>query len=94
MLKEHSPQTMAKTLQRSMQAFANIGGYRLEWQLLNTKWFLPQNRERIYLVGYLGGQKWRTSISYRRRNKSPQKEVQVTQVLVIQILIQKLVEVE
>ena len=43
-----------------LQAFANIGGYRLEWQLLNTKWFLPQNRERIYLVGYLangsGGQ--------------------------------------
>jgi DNA (cytosine-5)-methyltransferase 1 len=38
-----------------LQAFTNIGGYRLEWQLLNTKWFLPQNRERIYLVGYLGG---------------------------------------
>jgi len=37
-----------------LQAFANIGGYRLEWQLLNTKWFLPQNRERVYLVGYLG----------------------------------------
>ena len=43
-----------------IQAFTNLGGYRLEWQLLNTKWFLPQNRERIYLVGYLadgsGGQ--------------------------------------
>lgn len=37
-----------------LQAFANIGGYRLEWQLFNTKWFLPQNRERIYLVGYIG----------------------------------------
>ena len=36
-----------------LQAFANIGGYRLEWQLLNTKWLLPQNRERIYLVGHL-----------------------------------------
>lgn len=36
-----------------IQCFANIGGYRLEWQLLNTKWFLPQNRERIYLVGHL-----------------------------------------
>ena len=36
-----------------LQAFTNIGGYRLEWQLLNTSWFLPQNRERIYLVGYL-----------------------------------------
>ena len=37
-----------------IQAFTNLGGYRLEWQLLNTKWFLPQNRERIYLVGYIG----------------------------------------
>jgi len=36
-----------------IQAFANIGGYRLEWQLLNTSWFLPQNRERVYLVGHL-----------------------------------------
>ena len=35
-----------------LQAFANIGGYRLEWQLLNTANYLPQNRERIYLVGY------------------------------------------
>lgn len=37
-----------------IQAFADLGGYRLEWQLLNTAWFLAQNRERIYLVGYLG----------------------------------------
>ena len=35
-----------------IKAFIDIGGYRLEWQLLNTSWFLPQNRERIYLVGY------------------------------------------
>ena len=35
-----------------IQAFANIGGCRCEWQLCNTSWFLPQNRERIYLVGY------------------------------------------
>ena len=35
-----------------IQAFADLGGYTLEWQLLNTAWFLPQNRERIYLVGY------------------------------------------
>jgi DNA (cytosine-5)-methyltransferase 1 len=43
-----------------LQAFANIGGYRLEWQLLNTKWFLPQNRERIYLVGYIGNRRGRS----------------------------------
>jgi len=38
-----------------LKAFANIGGYRLEWQLLNTSWVLPQNRERIYLIGHLAG---------------------------------------
>lgn len=37
-----------------IKEFTNIGGYRLEWQLLNTSWFhrTPQNRERVYLVGY------------------------------------------
>ncbi|SDE68316.1 DNA cytosine methyltransferase [Riemerella columbipharyngis] len=38
-----------------VQAFTHLGRYRLEWQLLNTKWFLPQNRERIYLIGHLDG---------------------------------------
>lgn len=36
-----------------IQAFANIDGYGLEQQLVNTAWLLPQNRERIYLVGHL-----------------------------------------
>ena len=36
-----------------LQSFANIGDYTIEWQLLNTSWLLPQNRERIYLVGHL-----------------------------------------
>ena len=38
-----------------LQALAYIGGYRLEWQLLNTSWLLPQNRERIYLIGHFAG---------------------------------------
>jgi len=38
-----------------LKAFANIGDYTIEWQLLNTSWLLPQNRERIYLVGHLAG---------------------------------------
>lgn len=37
-----------------VQAFANIGGYRLQWQLLNTIQWIPQNRERIFLVGLAG----------------------------------------
>jgi DNA (cytosine-5)-methyltransferase 1 len=54
-----------------IQEFANIGGYRLEWQLLNTSWFLPQNRERIYLVGYSTTPKrgWRGVFPIRESNK-------------------------
>ena len=37
-----------------IQAFTDLRYDRFEWQLLNTAWLLPQNRERIYLVGHLG----------------------------------------
>ena len=30
-------------------------GYDGQWQLLNTRWFLPQNRERIFFVGHIRG---------------------------------------
>jgi DNA (cytosine-5)-methyltransferase 1 len=55
-----------------IQEFTNIGGYRLEWQLLNTSWFLPQNRERIYLVGYSTTPKrgWRGVFPIREASKS------------------------
>ena len=52
-----------------IQTFANIGGYRLEWQLLNTSWFLPQNRERIYLVGYIGNGSGKQVFPIRENNK-------------------------
>jgi DNA (cytosine-5)-methyltransferase 1 len=32
-------------------------GYDVQWQVLNTRWFLPQNRERIYFVGHLRGER-------------------------------------
>lgn len=43
-----------KDFWKALQILANIGGYRLECQLLDTGWILPQHRERIYLVGRLG----------------------------------------
>ncbi len=36
-----------------LQTIAELGLYECQWQLINTAWFLPQNRERIYLVGCL-----------------------------------------
>ena len=36
-----------------LRAIANLGLYECQWQLINTAWFLPQNRERLFLVGSL-----------------------------------------
>ena len=52
-----------------IKAFADIGGYRLEWQLLNTAWFLPQNRERIYLVGIIGNGSGREVFPIKENDK-------------------------
>jgi len=40
-----------KTFEIILQEISNIG-YDGQWQLVNSSWFLPQNRERIYFVGY------------------------------------------
>ena len=37
-----------------LREIADIGLYECEWQLVNTSWVLPQNRERIYFIGHLG----------------------------------------
>ena len=43
-----------QTFQRILRVLADLG-YRVEWQVLNSKNFgVPQNRERVFIVGYLG----------------------------------------
>ena len=34
-------------------------GYDAEWQVLNSKYFVPQNRERVFIVGHLRGERTR-----------------------------------
>ena len=42
-----------KTFQTILGVLSDLG-YRVEWQVLNSKDFgVPQNRERIYIVGHL-----------------------------------------
>ena len=38
-----------------LREIANAG-YDGQWQLLNTRWFLPQNRERVFFVGHIRGE--------------------------------------
>lgn len=63
-----------------LQTLADIGLYDIQWQLLNTCWFLPQNRERIYLVGHLRGtsapQIFPFGESHQRNHAIHQKESQ------------------
>ena len=38
-----------------LREIADIG-YDGQWQLVNTRWFLPQNRERVYFIGHIRGE--------------------------------------
>jgi DNA-methyltransferase (dcm) len=45
-----------KTFQTILGVFSDLG-YDIQWQVLNSKNFgVPQNRERVFIVGYLGGE--------------------------------------
>lgn len=45
-----------KTFQTILEVLSDIG-YRVEWQVLNSKDFgVPQNRERVFIVGHLRGE--------------------------------------
>jgi len=44
-----------KTLANILATLDEIG-YDAQWQVLNSKYWVPQNRERIFIIGYLRGQ--------------------------------------
>jgi DNA (cytosine-5)-methyltransferase 1 len=41
-----------KVMDRILEAFRNCG-YKVEWHVVNSKYFVPQYRERVYFVGSL-----------------------------------------
>lgn len=43
-----------RTLTTIIKTFYELG-YDLEWQVINGKYFLPQNRDRIFIIGHLRG---------------------------------------
>lgn len=47
-----------ETFQTILKSLTNLG-YILQWQVINSKSYVPQNRERIFIVGYLGEKSFR-----------------------------------
>jgi len=43
-----------QTFQTILGILAGLG-YRVEWQVLNSTCWVPQNRERVFIIGHLGG---------------------------------------
>lgn len=56
-------------------------GYSLQWQVLNSKDFgVPQNRERVFIIGYLGNIRGREVFPLRRTDgENPCKLKEITQ---------------
>lgn len=45
-------------------------GYDCEWDVLNSKEVVPQNRERVFIVGHLRGKRTRKVFPIERENRS------------------------
>lgn len=43
-------------------------GYNVEWQIINSKDYVPQNRERVYTIGHLRGQRTRKILPIKRES--------------------------
>ena len=51
-------------------------GYDAEWQLFNSKYFVPQNRERVFIIGHLRGERTRQVFPIRESNTITNREEQ------------------
>lgn len=60
-----------RSFEKVLQEIANIGLYECEWQLLNTSWVLPQNRERVYFIGHLRGKSKPKVFPFRESDFAP-----------------------
>lgn len=45
-------------------------GYDVEWQVLNSKDYVPQNRERVFIIGHLRGERVRKVFPFERDDQS------------------------
>ncbi|WP_430606426.1 C-5 cytosine-specific DNA methylase [Enterococcus sp. AZ170] len=49
-------------------------GYDVEWQVFNSKDYVPQNRERVFIIGHLRGERTRKVFPFERESGCSDKE--------------------
>lgn len=45
-------------------------GYDVEWQVLNSKDYVPQNRERVFIIGHLRGERTRKVFPFKKNDRA------------------------
>lgn len=45
-------------------------GYDVEWQVLNSKDYVPQNRERVFIIGHLRGERIRKVFPFKKNDRT------------------------
>ena len=66
-----------KTFRIILQELDGLG-YDVEWQLINSRYFVPQSRERVYIIGHLRGSSSRKILplgKVSKRNDKSRKEL-------------------
>lgn len=63
-----------KTFKRILEVLAELG-YDVKWEILNSKNFVPQNRERIFIKGYLREKCGREILSYSNKGEETTSEI-------------------
>ena len=56
-----------KTFQTILKILSNLG-YNIEWEVLNSKYWVPQNRERVFIKGYSRNHGGGKILSLRRKS--------------------------
>ena len=66
-----------KTFATILTTLAELG-YNAEWKVFNSKDYgVPQNRERVFIIGYLRGSGGGEALSFRGENKTTESEIKV-----------------
>ncbi|MBD9857764.1 DNA cytosine methyltransferase [Enterococcus sp. C47] len=45
-------------------------GYDVEWQVFNSKDYIPQNRERVFIIGHLRGERTRKVFPFKKNDRT------------------------